>query len=582
MNIEGLIARCESAEGLELEFKAAAEALPESLWETVSAFANTAGGWLLLGITQKGPAIRAGGVKNAARVKQDISNLMRNPEKISREVCGPDDLKVETVDGVDVIALHVRAAATKEKPVYIKGNPYRGTFLRRNEGDYLCTKAEVDRMIRDASTESADSAILKGRSRADLDDETFAKYRRRYRQFNPASPWNDYDDDRFLAAIGGYREDPETGMKGLTRAAALMFGKRETLLSLRPRHLIDFRLLPVSANEADVRWEDRIPWEGNLYEAFFQIYPRLVQPLKIPFKLEGPHRLNETASHEALRECLVNALAHTDYAEAGVILVKASPQEFVFRNPGDSRVPEEDLLTKDRSDPRNPVLLKMFRYVSLAEEAGTGLPRVLRTWRRAGLELPSLTSDTKRYEFQITLRLVHLLSHEDRGWLSWCAKNHPAKNQRLPGTEILSQNEQLALVQARKDGSVNNAAIQALTSLHRADVTQLLISLRNRGLLEQESTRRWAAYRLPDLVLQAYHEAETSKENQTELSARSQRILESLRRSGPLKAQQLLDALGEKISLRIMQKELGRLRESGQVTVSGKGRATIYVLSKGR
>jgi predicted HTH transcriptional regulator len=282
-----------------------------------------------------------------------------------------------------------------------------------------------------------------------------------------------------------------------------MFGTREALLNLRIRHLIDFRLLP--ENDEDLRWADRITWEGNLYDAFFRIYPRLVEPLKTPFKLEGPHRVTETPAHEALRECLVNMLAHADYAEQAALLVTASPREFVFRNPGSSRVPEEDLLTKDCSDPRNPVLLRMFRYVALADEAGTGLPKVLRVWRAQGLQLPSLHSDTERYEFKATLRLVHLLSEKDRAWLAWCAKaNMGAEQVPLSGMAPLGPNEQLALIQARNEESVNNAAVQALTGLHRADVTQLLGTLRDRGLLEQESTRRWASYRLPDVIRKAY------------------------------------------------------------------------------
>ncbi|MDE2290935.1 MAG: hypothetical protein KGL53_02535, partial [Elusimicrobia bacterium] len=423
-------------------------------------FANTAGGWILLGVRQDKDAIRVDGVPNAARLRQDLHNLMRNREKVSHEVCGPDDIRAETVDGATVVSLHVRAAPAKEKPVFIGGNPYKGTFVRRNEGDYRCTRQEVDRMIRDASIESADSAILKGHGWAELDRDTFKRYRERFRQNNPANPWNDYDDDRFLAALGGFRRDAESGAKGFTRAAVLMFGTREALLNLRVRHLIDFRLL--SEDDEDLRWADRIAWEGNLYDAFFRIYPRLVEPLKTPFRLEGPHRVSETPAHEALRECLVNMLAHADYSEQAALLVKASPRGFVFRNPGTSRVPEEDLLTKDRSDPRNPILLRMFRYVALAEEAGTGLPKVLRVWRAQRLQLPALHSDTERYEFQATLSLAHLLSEDDRAWLAWCAKVDSRTGQApLPGLAPLSTDEQLVLIQARNVGSVDNAVVQA-------------------------------------------------------------------------------------------------------------------------
>jgi len=137
--------------------------------------------------------------------------------------------------------------------------------------------------------------------------------------------------------------------------------------------------------------------------------------------------------------------------------------------------------------------------ISLAEEAGTGIPRILEIWRKAGLKLPSVSSDTERYEFELTLQLAHLLSKEDRLWLSRCAKVDPSTGQlQLPGTNHLDPNEQLVLVQARNQGSINNAAVQALTGLHRADISVLLTKLRDRGFLIQESTRRWASYRLSD------------------------------------------------------------------------------------
>ena len=404
------------------------------------------------------------------------------------------------------MVIRVRAASSREKPIFLNRNPYEGTYVRRNEGDYRCSKQEVDRMIRDAAAESADSAILSGYSWSHIDDDSFVKYRQRFQTANPSNPKVDYDGARFMRAIGGYHKDPETGKEGLTRAAILMFGTEEALHTLRPRHLIDFRLLAVPA-ESGERWQDRLACEGNLFQAFQQIYPRLTAPLKTPFQLDGPYRMTQTAAHEALREALVNMLTHADYAESAALLVTASPVEFTFRNPGSSRIPEEYLLTGDRSDPRNPVLLRMFRYISLAEEAGTGVPKILRIWREAGLVLPAVASDTERYEFRLSLKLAHLLSDEDRGWLSLCAKSTPSSKQLglLETPTALNPNEQMALIQARNAGSITNAAIQAMTGLHKADVTHLLVGLKARGLLDRESSGRWASYKLPARLIDAYH-----------------------------------------------------------------------------
>lgn len=83
---------------------------------------------------------------------------------------------------------------------------------------------------------------------------------------------------------------------------------------------------------------------------------------------------------------------------------------------------EADLLSglggRDRSDPRNPYLLTMFRLIGLADEAGTGIPKILDAWRGLGFHLPDIDIETGRYEFTLDLRYVHLLSEDDRIWLA--------------------------------------------------------------------------------------------------------------------------------------------------------------------
>lgn len=59
-------------------------------------------------------------------------------------------------------------------------------------------------------------------------------------------------------------------------------------------------------------------------------------------------------------------------------------------------------------------------------------------------------------------------------------------------------------------------------------------------------------------------------------SALGDRVLEVLHRSAPLKAPDILRALGEPIPLRTLQRELRRLREARKVLVSGSARATAY------
>lgn len=474
-----LLERLGGQEALEIEFKAAQGGLPQSMWQTVSAFANTRGGWLLLGVKEApgGPVFE--GIRNPSALMQEITNLLRNKNKISYPLCGVSDLTIDTTLGQPLLIVRVPAAPRKERPVYINGNPYTGTYLRRHTGDYLCTKSEVDRMMREASDITADSTILPHFGLDDLDPDALASYRRRFQTRQHTSHLNSYDDLRFLASIGGFGRDRETGREGLTVAGLLLLGKAEALQAWRPRHLIDFRLR--GHETTGRRWDDRLPWDGNLLGAFDALYPRLIADLPTPFRLEGSTRIDEGPLHVALREALVNLLVHADYAESDASLIIRSLDGYLFRNPGNSRLSQDDLLTGDRSDPRNPVLVRMFRRIGLAEEAGSGIPSIVHAWRDLGFQLPDIDIGTERYEFSLGLRYAHLLSEDDRRWL------------QLLG-ETWSEQEQLALVCARHERQVDNVTLRRLAGLHPTDATKVLGNLRDRGLLQMVSSGRGAHY----------------------------------------------------------------------------------------
>ena len=50
---EELLARLNDIEWDDFEVKEASGGLPKSMWETVSAFSNTEGGWIILGVKEK-------------------------------------------------------------------------------------------------------------------------------------------------------------------------------------------------------------------------------------------------------------------------------------------------------------------------------------------------------------------------------------------------------------------------------------------------------------------------------------------------------------------------------------------------
>ena len=72
MTKEELIDRINDIEWEDFEAKEAKSELPKNIWETVSAFANTSGGWIVLGVKQNGKKFEISGVDNAEKLEQDF------------------------------------------------------------------------------------------------------------------------------------------------------------------------------------------------------------------------------------------------------------------------------------------------------------------------------------------------------------------------------------------------------------------------------------------------------------------------------------------------------------------------------
>ena len=53
-------------------------------------------------------------------------------------------------DGRDIIAIEIPQAAPCDRPVYIGSDPYTGSYHRNGDGDYRCSREDVDRMLRKA------------------------------------------------------------------------------------------------------------------------------------------------------------------------------------------------------------------------------------------------------------------------------------------------------------------------------------------------------------------------------------------------------------------------------------------------
>lgn len=128
-----------SKETFFLEIKAAEKGLPNAIWETYSAFCNTQGGTILLSITEDpitGDFVCTG-VKSADSMIRNFWNRINNPQKVSYVALNNDDVRVEKMDGKDIIVITVPRVDRRSRPVFINNSLNSGTFRRNHDGDLL-------------------------------------------------------------------------------------------------------------------------------------------------------------------------------------------------------------------------------------------------------------------------------------------------------------------------------------------------------------------------------------------------------------------------------------------------------------
>ena len=136
----------------DLEFKSAAGGFPGNFWDTYSAFANTDGGTIVLGVKEKNGKFFLDNLspEQIEKYRKDFWNNVNNPSTISHNLMRKEDVIVGNYKGFGFMLFFVPRAPRELRPVYRTNEPYKGTYKRNYEGDYKCTEQEVRRMFADA------------------------------------------------------------------------------------------------------------------------------------------------------------------------------------------------------------------------------------------------------------------------------------------------------------------------------------------------------------------------------------------------------------------------------------------------
>ena len=364
-----------------VELKKAQE-LPNSFWESYSSFCNTAGGIIVLGVVEGKPQNQIKGVGNPEKTLRSLWDQLSNKNKVSfRNIDNEDVFQYKLDESKTVILINVKEAPASMKPVYI-GNKLDNTWIRTGDGDRQATKEEIAALMRNANPVE-DSLLLDYFNIDDLDYDSLLSFKERVHKRFPGHKYLEMPNELFLEEIGAASVDRISGKLKIKRGTLLFLGKVNSIREVYPQYHVDY----YNRRGNNPRWIDRVTddepsdYQMNLYNFYTITYAKISVLLKESFEVDQYQlRIPLSDFDVTIRECLVNCLAHADYAQGyPSTKIEAFDGWFRFVNPGIMLVSPLQFVKGGDSRPRNEIIMKMFRLLGASERQGFGGPLIYKT-----------------------------------------------------------------------------------------------------------------------------------------------------------------------------------------------------------
>lgn len=389
-------------EGDTVELKKSSD-LPSSFWETYSSFSNTNGGLIVLGVYEQKEENEILGVNHPEHILETLWNNFSNPEKVSFRTVNNQDVSTAVIDDKTVVLVHVNEAPDGKKPVYINGK-MENSYIRTGDGDRRATKDEIAAFLRNAKP-GMDALAADRCTMEDLDDDSILVFKQIVNSRFPKKKYLEMNNLDFLVEIGGCIKNRATNEIEVLRGTLLFFGKVNSIKEYYPHFHLDY----FNRKGNNPRWIDRVSddepgdVEMNLFNFYRIVDEKLKNLLMDSFKLdENQVRVAPSDFDETIRECLVNCLAHADYAQGYPSLkIEAYDGWFRFFNPGQMLISEEQFRLGGDSRPRNEIVMKMFRLIGASERQGFGGPLIFKAAQRNDFRQPEVDTNLEHTEVRV-------------------------------------------------------------------------------------------------------------------------------------------------------------------------------------
>lgn len=429
----------EKHETEQLEFKPSLSQINEIV-ESVSAFSNSSGGKILVGVSNSGKII---GIEAGKDTIERLSNkIVSNTEpKVYPSI------SVREIERKKIIA--IETGESSYKTVLAFGRP----FKRVGKSTIRMSREEYERRILEGGKAYWDSKACENAKLEDIDEEKarwFLRVAKKQRGLKIAEDVSVGEALMQLNLLKGGKP---------TNACMLLFSKEQKFLQS------EVKCIRFSGNEPAKPYIDFQTLEGNVFDMIDKAEDFVLRNIrKAIWLVPGQVQREEKYEYptDALREAIINAVAHRDYESPSKVQVRVFDSCIEVWNPGilPNDIAIEDLKKKHRSVPRNPVLFKQLFWVKYVEDVGGGTLDMIRQCKEWGIIEPEFEIITGA--FVVTFRLPPALENLEKLGLS--------------------ERQIKAVNYVTKKGSIGNKEYQELNAVSKRSATLDLAGLVKKGI----------------------------------------------------------------------------------------------------
>lgn len=378
------------------EAKKSEKDLPKSIWDTVSAFANTRGGTILLGIDEENDFAIVDGFDQNRICAQFRAGLEGDASTAKVHPIPAYDIERLEVDEKPILVITIEELGPDQKPCYVTSKGIsKGSFKRVDDGDLHLTLNEIYSLQHILVTTDSDRHPVKEARFEDLNRQIYEATFAKASIIMPRSLQGAETTKAKLQRLNFMNSDSQ-----VTKAGLLVAGNYPQ--QFFPKLCIDVAVHAGKgkAEPGKPRFLDRQLCDGTLGEMIEESLRVITRNLRTTSIVRGAARVDELEIPlEVLREALCNAVIHREYGslfDGQSISVDIYSDRIEIQNPGSlwgGKV--EETLDDGQSCCRNPTLMRLMSIVPLPSEAGspaegngTGIILMINAMKERGLYEP--------------------------------------------------------------------------------------------------------------------------------------------------------------------------------------------------